>query len=169
MELITSGRIPISPSNLNLISMDEHESKEEIIAEKSIDADLVILACGTIEVPKILEQSISSICPTGLGNQNDLVGRFFMEHLHFWSGIYKPSDPDIFSKTGLYDRIHTVNGVPIVGKLAFADEILRERKMVNHCVELIPRLVLNSSLCRFIYPKIRSESVTSFNTVCRPK
>jgi hypothetical protein len=33
LELIRSGRIPISPSNINLISMDETESKEQIITE----------------------------------------------------------------------------------------------------------------------------------------
>jgi amino acid transporter len=43
LELIKSGRIPISPSNINLISMDETESKEQIITEKSIDADLVFV------------------------------------------------------------------------------------------------------------------------------
>jgi solute carrier family 12 sodium/potassium/chloride transporter 2 len=43
LELIRSGRIPISPSNINLISMDETESKEQIITEKSTDADLVMV------------------------------------------------------------------------------------------------------------------------------
>jgi solute carrier family 12 sodium/potassium/chloride transporter 2 len=43
LELIRSGRIPISPSNINLISMDETESKEQIITEKSTDADLVVV------------------------------------------------------------------------------------------------------------------------------
>ena len=43
LELITSGRIPISPTNIKLISMDESESKDEIIAEKSIDADLLVM------------------------------------------------------------------------------------------------------------------------------
>ncbi len=43
LELITSGRIPISPTNIMLISMDESESKDKIIAEKSIDADLLVM------------------------------------------------------------------------------------------------------------------------------
>jgi choline dehydrogenase-like flavoprotein len=129
-----------------------------------ISAKVFILAAGGIETPRLLLIS-NKTQSTGLGNQNDLVGRFFMEHLHFWSGIYRPSNPDIFSKTGLYDRIHTVNGVPIIGKLSLSDKVLREKKMANHCIELIPRVVLNSSLCRFIYPRIKSESVTSFNTV----
>jgi choline dehydrogenase-like flavoprotein len=92
-----------------------------------ISAKVFILAAGGIETPRLLLIS-NKTQSTGLGNQNDLVGRFFMEHLHFWSGIYRPSNPDIFSKTGLYDRIHTVNGVPIIGKLSLSDKVLREKK-----------------------------------------
>ena len=43
MELIKSGRIPISPSNIKLVSMEETDSKHQIISDKSIDADLVIV------------------------------------------------------------------------------------------------------------------------------
>lgn len=43
MDLIRTGRIPISPTNIKLISMNETQSKEVIISEKSIDADLVIV------------------------------------------------------------------------------------------------------------------------------
>ncbi|MCF8380502.1 MAG: hypothetical protein K9H49_13055 [Bacteroidales bacterium] len=43
MELIKSGRIPISPSNIKLISMEETDSQEEIIGQKSMDADLIVL------------------------------------------------------------------------------------------------------------------------------
>jgi len=43
MDLIKSGRIPISPSNIKLVSMEEGESKDKIISERSEDADLVIV------------------------------------------------------------------------------------------------------------------------------
>ncbi len=43
MALIQSGRIPISAANINLIPMEETQSKEKLISEKSVDADLVIL------------------------------------------------------------------------------------------------------------------------------
>lgn len=43
MDLIKSGRIPISATNINLIPMEETQSKEKIISERSMDADLVIL------------------------------------------------------------------------------------------------------------------------------
>jgi amino acid transporter len=43
LDLIRSGRIPISANNINLIPMEETQSREKIISERSVDADLVIL------------------------------------------------------------------------------------------------------------------------------
>ena len=125
-----------------------------------VSAKVFILAAGGIEIPRLLLLS-NKRQKSGLGNQNDLVGRFFMEHLHFWSGIFVPSEPDIFKSTTLYNNVYRVNGVPIIGKLAFTDKVLRREKMVNHCVQLIPSIVLKSSLYSFFYPNISSESVAS--------
>ena len=44
-------------------------------------ADVVVLAAGGIENPRLLLAS-NQVQKSGLGNQNDLVGRFFMEHPH---------------------------------------------------------------------------------------
>jgi len=105
-----------------------------------VSAKLYILAIGGIETPRLLLLSNKSqTC--GLGNQNDLVGRFFMEHLHFWSGVYVPSNRDIFRSTGLYDGIHAVNNVPIIGKLALAEKVLRRERLLNQNIQLIPRVV----------------------------
>jgi len=125
-----------------------------------LSARIFILACGGIEIPRLLLNS-NKRQNVGLGNQNDLVGRFFMEHLHFWSGVFVPSDPDIFNSTALYNRIHRVNGIPIIGKLAFTEKVLRKEKMVNHCIELIPRIGLNKILYPYLYPDISSEAVAS--------
>lgn len=43
MELIRSGRLPISQSNINLIPIDEGQSMKSTIEQYSIDADLTIL------------------------------------------------------------------------------------------------------------------------------
>lgn len=45
-----------------------------------IRANTFILACGGIENPRLLLASKSQFHPTGLGNKNDLVGRFYMSH-----------------------------------------------------------------------------------------
>jgi choline dehydrogenase-like flavoprotein len=44
-----------------------------------------VLAAGGLENPRILLAS-NSVAPAGLGNQQDLVGRFFMEHPHARGG-----------------------------------------------------------------------------------
>ncbi len=56
MELIKSGRLPISPSNIQLISLDEQKNKIEIIEEKSADADLTIIGFRS---EKISEQGMN--------------------------------------------------------------------------------------------------------------
>ncbi|RKZ51793.1 MAG: hypothetical protein DRR16_02620 [Candidatus Parabeggiatoa sp. nov. 3] len=51
----------------------------------TVRAKVVVLACGGIENTRILLTS-NSVQSAGLGNQNDNVGRFFMEHPHVHTG-----------------------------------------------------------------------------------
>lgn len=50
-----------------------------------------VLACGGIENPRILLYS-NDVASAGVGNQNDLVGRYFMDHLRIESGVMVPND-----------------------------------------------------------------------------
>ena len=59
------------------------------------------LACGGLETARLLLAS-NRQAPAGLGNQNDVVGRYFMEHLDADSGVFLPSDPNW--SLGIYDR-----------------------------------------------------------------
>jgi choline dehydrogenase-like flavoprotein len=43
--------------------------------------DIVVLACGAVNSAAILLRSATDICPQGLGNSSDLVGRHLMKHL----------------------------------------------------------------------------------------
>jgi len=52
-----------------------------------------VLAAGGIEIPRILLASRDAR-PEGLGNENDLVGRYFMEHLHIRLGCFVPVRAD---------------------------------------------------------------------------
>jgi len=130
----------------------------------SVSAKLFILAAGAIETPRLLLLS-NTTQSSGLGNQYDLVGRFFMEHPHYGSGIFIPSTPEVFRLTGLYDHINQINGVPILGKLALGEETLRREKLLNYVTELVPRKTRHSAIAETLYPCINSKSVGSFKTL----
>lgn len=121
-----------------------------------VSAKLFILALGGIETPRLLLLS-NKTHHTGLGNQNDLVGRFFMEHPHLWSGFYIPSNPDMFNSTGLY-TLHTINRVPIEGKLTISEEVLRHEKLLNYCVSIHPSALIS-------LPSIRKPAATGVHRV----
>jgi len=125
-----------------------------------VTAKLFILAAGGIETPRLLLLS-NRIQNVGLGNQHDLVGRFFMEHLHFWSGFYIPSKPSVYESAGLYKSIRGVKQVPIVGKLALTEGELRRHRLLNQNFQLFPRRISYSRL----YPDIRSEGVIALQAV----
>jgi choline dehydrogenase-like flavoprotein len=129
-----------------------------------ITSKLIILAAGAIEIPRILLLSNKSQ-NVGLGNQNDLVGRFFMEHLHFQLGLLVPSDQNIFQMTSLYNNIHRVNGVPIRGKLSLSEGVLRRQKLLNYVAQLDPMIMLYSSLGDMFYPYNSSDSVKSLKAI----
>lgn len=132
----------------------------------SVSAKIFILAAGGIEIPRLLLMSNKKQKP-GLGNQNDLVGRFFMEHPHFLKDmdIYVPSTQDSSKLTALYDKIQIVNGVPIVAKMSLSDHVLRHEKLLNYVVQLYPRVAYYSSLGKFLYPNFVSKSADSFRTI----
>ncbi len=126
-----------------------------------VSAKLFILAAGAIEIPRLLLLS-NKIQSNGLGNQYDLVGRFFMEHPHSGLGFYIPTAQDNFRSTALYSNIHKVQGVPVLGKLALSEGVLRREKLLNFVTELVPNITLSSLLGYALYPTIDSESVRSF-------
>jgi choline dehydrogenase-like flavoprotein len=49
----------------------------------TIEANTVIVAGGAIESPKLLLRSCSDHWPNGVGNDHDLVGRYFITHPYF--------------------------------------------------------------------------------------
>ncbi|MFI5249498.1 MAG: FAD-dependent oxidoreductase [Gemmatimonadales bacterium] len=58
-----------------------------------VEATRFVLATGGVENARLLLAS-NNTRPGGLGNENDLVGRFFMEHLHVRLGCFVPARPD---------------------------------------------------------------------------
>ena len=70
-----------------LLDADHGAVKELVIRtlngrEARVRAEVVVLACGGMETPRILLNATGQL-PYGIGNAHGLVGRHFMEHPHF--------------------------------------------------------------------------------------
>jgi choline dehydrogenase-like flavoprotein len=101
-----------------------------------LKAKIVILATGGIENPRLLLAS-NRQQKSGLGNQNDLVGRFFMER-PILSCKLIPFDRKFFDSTDLYD-IYNVKGTPVMARIHLTEEVLRHEHLFNNGTQLFPR------------------------------
>jgi choline dehydrogenase-like flavoprotein len=98
-----------------------------------------VLACGGIENPRLL-LAANRVAAAGLGNQNDLVGRFYTDHLYHWPGYFEPA-------SARYDRsLNVIEGYAGMGRnqRAFAaftlsEEVRRERGLNGAAAYLIRR------------------------------
>lgn len=85
-----------------------------------VDAELVILCNGAFEAPKLLLSSISSYWPSGIGNDNDLVGRFLCASPFFYSSGTM-ANPNSFEEElgfpSLYSRYYDSPQYQAQGKL----------------------------------------------------
>lgn len=103
-------------------------------ARFTVAAKQFVLAMGGIENPRQLLLS-NSRSPAGLGNQNDLVGRFFMEHPVVDGALFLPSRKGLNLK--LYGE--TVFGErAVTAFLQVADAALRRHKLTNVRAPLDP-------------------------------
>lgn len=114
---------------------DEVSSVSEIIVKNyenkthRVRAKHFIMACGTIQNARLLLAS-NSQAPNGLGNDNDLVGRYFMEHLEvscaeLWLTNPQPTEIYMFEP-------------PVHAELALTEKIQAREKMLNGTSSLIP-------------------------------
>ena len=102
----------------------------------TVQAKRFILAAGGLENARILLLQ-EKLQPGGLGNQNDMVGRCYMDHPSLTLGTLTPHSTTTFAKAAFYDQ-HNVAGHSIMGKLHIRPEIMRREKMLNICAVLVP-------------------------------
>ena len=101
-----------------------------------LKAKYYVIALGAIETTRLLLLS-DAVCKKGLGNQNDLVGRFFMEHPHLWSGTFVPYSLGVSNNTGFY-QLHRKKGMFLLGKWTIAAGTLKKEKLANWCTSIHP-------------------------------
>ena len=100
----------------------------------SVAAKVFILAVGGIENPRLLLAS-NQVQNAGLGNQYDLVGRFFMEHPYLLSGKLKLAQPDAFA----YAQKNCTVGETLIGTAVSLSKAVQEREQIlNFSARLLP-------------------------------
>lgn len=102
-----------------------------------VRARLFVLAAGGIENARLLLTSTGA-CARGLGNEHDVVGRFFMDHPRDYSCALVPADRALFDHAGFYDVHATPDGV-VMGRLALSADCLRQERLLNVSATLRPR------------------------------
>jgi choline dehydrogenase-like flavoprotein len=99
-----------------------------------VQATRYVLACGGIEIPRLLLNS-NQYAPAGLGNQHDLVGRFFMEHPHVPSGSMRLSPA---RSLNAYRHHYSHSRLPLF-HFKVREEIQRSKKILNGHIRLDTR------------------------------
>ena len=103
--------------------------------ELRVRAKHYVLAASTIQNARLLLASNSRVA-TGLGNANDLVGRYFMEHLEMPSGVFVELG-DRTANAAMY--AYEWGRTKARGELALNAAVQRERRVLNSTVSLYPQ------------------------------
>jgi len=112
----------------------------------NVTAKRYILACGGIENARLLLLSRNQI-HTGLGNQNDLVGRFFMQHPHLEVGRLYTFDSSKFMEPFIHQI--GVPGKPLQNKPPFLNNITPSPEAMNKHKMLNGSLTVNNIQTKF--------------------
>ena len=96
-----------------------------------VSARFVVLAAGGIENARILLASRCT-CERGVGNDHDLVGRFFADHLHVPVGILYPSSPQAYR----FYQVHKRKGVNFRGVMSLTEHVRRREQLLGFAVTL---------------------------------
>jgi len=116
--------------------VDRVELRREDGSRCFVRARLVVLAAGGIENPRLLLLS-RRVHRRGLGNDRDLVGRFFAERLSTRTGYIVPAASDLIGRVGLYSVHAAGPGFRVQGALRVPDAAQRERQLLN-CAFFLP-------------------------------
>jgi choline dehydrogenase-like flavoprotein len=98
--------------------------------QATVAARRFVIAAGGIENARLLLLSNRSDGTAGLGNEHDLVGRFFMERLTARAGVVLPNGPELLAHGDLY-RSHVLRNTRIQGVLSLAPDLVRREGLNN--------------------------------------
>jgi len=106
--------------------------------QHTVTARVFVVAAGGIENPRLLLLS-NERSPAGIGNAHDVVGRYFMDHLHV-RGTLVPSDRALFDSAGLYDVRALPDGRVMGCKLNVTPAAMEHEGLMNSVLKLDARI-----------------------------
>lgn len=105
-------------------------------AQLTVRARAFVLATGGLENPRLLLAS-NGLAPSGLGNEHDTVGRFFMEHPHARGG--RIVDAKAWPLLMAFGRRHRIEGQDLAALIAPAPGLQAERGILNSSLVVVAR------------------------------
>ncbi len=134
-EMIASQNIDVwLHANVTELLVDEDATAISAVEVRSlkgpraiVSAKVFVVCCGGIETARLLLASRSKF-PNGVGNTNDLVGRFFQDHLAIPCGIILPRNRKTFCN--LFDQSFH-RGVKFYPKLVTAPRMQKAARILS--------------------------------------
>ena len=166
---LTDLRLDDSGRVLNIANIKTYSNKEYEIRAKSF-----VLAAGGLENPRIL-LNCNSQNEKGLGNDRDLVGRYFCEHPHFFVGDFVLEDS---VRDSVRVEMQERNEWRHFRFLAPTEKEMLSRNMLNFGIRFQPRFIeskdsnknfkdkMREIICKTGWSKEFVEWVTDRNIVC---
>jgi choline dehydrogenase-like flavoprotein len=103
----------------------------------TIEAKVVLLAAGGVENTHLLLLS-DKVHKNGLGNEHDVLGRYFMDHPIAEGGHFYPKDRRLFERTALYDK-RPVKDAHVMGGILISDDLVIKESLLNLTTWIFPR------------------------------
>lgn len=135
-------RVVLHATAVEVVPAPDSDHVDEVVVavpngEARVKARAVVLAGGGIDNPRLLLASRRAR-PRGLGNEHDLVGRYFMEHPHVRTGILVPTDARLTRSLDLYGVRRVRPGLDVHGKFAPTAESLQRHRILASAWEVTP-------------------------------
>ncbi len=105
--------------------------------EAWVHAKVFVLATGGFQNARLL-LAANHQQPAGLGNQYDVVGRYYHDHPQAVGGYFIPKSRQLFNQTALYD-LRQVEGIPVMGFLRLSRSVLEREGLLNTNAIFFPR------------------------------
>ena len=128
-------------ANVTDIRLDQQRAAVESFAVRTLEGTTLhvhaaryVLALGGIENARVLLASRSQQ-REGVANGHDVVGRYFMEHPHYYGsiGVVHPASLDLSFYTRAESDLKRSDGRPVemLGALGLAAKVSRSEKLLN--------------------------------------